>query len=125
MLDMLSRTKRAALARAFERSESPESLRTADDVYGVCGALKAAADALGRVDALGFARSPLRAEIDARVARLCDRLDQIEEHGRRATAAHALALAVVGIAAGHPVQPCDGDAVVPLDVAIDAILRGQ
>jgi len=105
----LTRARRLSIASALSASEHPDDLASADAVSTVWHEVRCAIRAARRIDPAGNGAAPLRAELERRLQRLADRLDELMTEDRRAVVAQVIALAAVGRAAGHPVRAVPGD----------------
>jgi hypothetical protein len=109
VLKHLTRPRRARLAAALEASEHPDEFVSESSVVEAIVALQSAVRALRALDAVAYLRSPLKAAIDLRIARLSARRAKLRALDRQRVVAQVLALAALGRAAGHPVLPCRRD----------------
>jgi hypothetical protein len=110
-VNALTRTRCARIARALEASEDPQALGTRQAVIAVWNEVKAAARAARRIDPTGRSTRRLHAELERRLRLLAGRLDALTREDRRSVVAQVLALAALGRAAGHAVQPLCRDFV--------------
>jgi hypothetical protein len=107
----LTAARRASIARALEASEYPARLASRAGLVAAVNEVKAAIAAAQAIDPTGRSTVLLLGELGRRLLSLDRRLRALWTADRRRVVAQVIALAALGRAAGHPVQPDPRDLV--------------